>query len=59
VYEALIATIKKVYPDVHYDNLGFVFPPYVIIPVAVSIFNSKRKRAAVGLKLIGIIQLTI
>lgn len=38
MYEALIATIRKVYPDVHYDNLEYVFPPYVIISVVISIF---------------------
>jgi hypothetical protein len=38
MYEALVATIKEVYPEVHYDNLGFAFPPYVIIPVVVSVF---------------------
>ena len=36
MYEALVATIKEVYPEVHYDNLGFVSPPYVIIQVVVS-----------------------
>ena len=35
MYEALVATIKEVYPEVHYDNLGFVFQPYVIIPVVI------------------------
>jgi len=28
MYEALVATIKEVYPEVHYDNLGFTFPPW-------------------------------
>jgi len=28
MYEALVATIKEVYPDVHHDNLGFVFQPW-------------------------------
>ena len=38
MYEALMATIKKVYPDVHYDNIGYVFPPYVIILVFFFLF---------------------
>ena len=42
MYEALVATIKEVYPDVHYDNLRFVFQPYVIIPVVISIFFLKN-----------------
>jgi len=29
MYDALIAKIKEVYPDVHYDNLGYVFPPWL------------------------------
>lgn len=29
MYKALIDTIGKEYPEVHYDNLGPVFPPYV------------------------------
>jgi len=28
MYQALMATIKEVYPDVHYDNLKDVFPPW-------------------------------
>lgn len=36
-----------------------MFPPYVIISVAILIFSFKRKRVAVGLRLIGTIQLTI
>jgi len=28
MYEALVATIKEVYPEVHYDNVEFVFPPW-------------------------------
>ena len=60
MYEALVATIKDVYPDVHYDNLGYVFKPYVIIPVVISIFYSKKIIIpAVGLKLTGMIQFTI
>ena len=60
MYEALVATIKDVYPDVHYDNFGYVFKPYVIIPVVISIFYSKIIIIlAVGLKLTGMIQFTI
>lgn len=33
MYEALITTIKEVYPDVYYENIEYAFPPYVIIPV--------------------------
>jgi len=42
VYEALVATIKKVYPDVHYDNLGYVFPPWVEIDWNNPAYNSTR-----------------
>ena len=58
MYETLVTTIKEVYPDVHYDNLGFVFKPYVTIPVVISIFYSKSI-LAVGLKLIGMTRFTI
>lgn len=58
MYEALVTTIKEVYPDVHHDNLGFVFQPYVTIQVVISILYSKRI-PAVGLKLTGTIQFTI
>lgn len=29
LYHELIRVIAEKYPDVHYDNLGYVFPPYV------------------------------
>ncbi|KAF8968372.1 SGNH hydrolase-type esterase domain-containing protein [Flammula alnicola] len=31
MYEELIKTIAKKYPEVHYDNLGYVFPPWAEI----------------------------
>jgi len=45
MYEALIATIKEVYPEVHYDKLGYVFPPYVIIPVVSGFFILLKRMA--------------
>lgn len=31
MYEVLIATIEQLYPDVHYDNLEYVFPPHWLV----------------------------
>lgn len=29
MYNELVRVIATAYPDVHYDDLSFVFPPYV------------------------------
>lgn len=31
LYHELIRVIAEKYPDVHYDNVGYVFPPYVVL----------------------------
>lgn len=31
VYDELIKVISERYPDVYYENVDFVFPPYVVV----------------------------
>lgn len=45
-----MATIKEVYPDVHYDNLGYVFPPYVTFLFPTFFFFLNEDGFVVGLK---------